>query len=311
MPTVTRVRPAGRERSACAARRRAEGDRDARRADVVSGHPFVLASATWRFPANAVFSAAVCGLPPASVNVFGAFDAGHAGFGTLVGRRASRADGESRAGDGQAGADKQPRKASRAVFRAPRITRSPFPGSPMTIRRRRLARVGDDAAVEHLDLARKPRGQVAVVGDDHDRRSACMERFEQRDDRGAGGAVEVAGRLVGEHDRGLTDERARNRDTLALPTRELRRPEPGPMAETDPGERLGRLRAPSRSARTRCRAARRRRSPGPSRARPGRTAGTRTRCAWHATPRARDPSAARHRGRSGARCPSSGDRACP
>src|SRR6476646_7485272 len=50
---------------------------------VVRGHPFVLASATWRFPANAESSGAVCGLPPASVNVFGAFDAGQAGSGLL------------------------------------------------------------------------------------------------------------------------------------------------------------------------------------------------------------------------------------
>src|SRR5712675_949915 len=49
--------------------------------DVVRGHPFVLASATWRFPANVVSSAAVCGLPPASVNAFGAFVVGHAGLG--------------------------------------------------------------------------------------------------------------------------------------------------------------------------------------------------------------------------------------
>ena len=50
---------------------------------VVSGQPLVLPSATWRLAANGASSTAVCGLPPASVNVFGAFEAGHAGFGTL------------------------------------------------------------------------------------------------------------------------------------------------------------------------------------------------------------------------------------
>ena len=47
---------------------------------VVSGQPFVLASATCRFAPNAVCSSAVCGLPPASDSALGGFEAGHAGL---------------------------------------------------------------------------------------------------------------------------------------------------------------------------------------------------------------------------------------
>ena len=39
----------------------------------------------------------------------------------------------------------------------------------------------------------------------------------------AGRLVEVAGRLVGQHDRGLADQRPGDRDALALPARELGR----------------------------------------------------------------------------------------
>src|SRR5438132_650987 len=45
---------------------------------VVRGQPLVLASATSRLVAKAVASFAVWGVPPASVNVFGGFEAGHA-----------------------------------------------------------------------------------------------------------------------------------------------------------------------------------------------------------------------------------------
>ena len=56
-------------------------------------------------------------------------------------------------------------------------------------------------------------------------------------------AVEVAGRLVGEHAVGRAGERARDRDALALAARELRRPVLQPRAEADLAEHVGGARA--------------------------------------------------------------------
>ena len=62
---------------------------------------------------------------------------------------------------------------------------------------------------------------------------SALKLVEQRQDRGAGRAVEVARRLVGEHDRRPSDERARDRDPLPLAAGELRRPAVEPVAEPD------------------------------------------------------------------------------
>ena len=56
-----------------------------------------------------------------------------------------------------------------------------------------------------------------VVGDHEDRGAAGVELADELHDRRAGCAVEIAGRLVGEDDRRASDERARNRHSLALP----------------------------------------------------------------------------------------------
>ena len=44
---------------------------------------------------------------------------------------------------------------------------------------------------------------------------------QQRQDAGAGGRVEVAGRLVGEHERRRADDRAGDRDALPLAAGQL------------------------------------------------------------------------------------------
>ena len=71
--------------------------------------------------------------------------------------------------------------------------------------------------------------------------------------------VEVAGRLVGEHDRRPPEQRPRDRDALALAARELRRHVPEPVLEPDPLERLARQRRAARPRRRPCRAGRWRR----------------------------------------------------
>ena len=82
----------------------------------------------------------------------------------------------------------------------------------------RGAGVRDDQTVAHMDLALRPVGEVGVVGDDDDRRALGVELLQQLKDLLAGVAVEVAGRLVGEDDRGAADQGAGDRDPLALPT---------------------------------------------------------------------------------------------
>ena len=149
----------------------------------------------------------------------------------LVGRVRRRAGTARRARAGARGRERnrhrQPAEHERAFHAA-----SPCP-------------VGDDAAVEQRDLTRAAGGDLVVVGDHDDRRALGVELVEQGQIACAGGAVEVAGRLVGEHDRRPADERARDRDALALPARELRRARraadrPSPTRV----ERLGRALAP-------------------------------------------------------------------
>ena len=74
---------------------------------------------------------------------------------------------------------------------------------------------------------------------DHDQRHAARVEFlEQAHDFFAGGAIEVAGRFVGQDQRGLHDRRARNRDPLPLPARELVGPVLGAIGQTVVLQRL-------------------------------------------------------------------------
>ena len=99
--------------------------------------------------------------------------------------------------------------------------------------------VGDDAPVEHLDPAGHAGGDALVVGDHHDRGAGRVQFFEQREDGLPGGLVEVAGGLVGQHDRRVPDQGAGDRHPLALPARELGGPRVQPVGEPDGGQRLG------------------------------------------------------------------------
>jgi hypothetical protein len=98
--------------------------------------------------------------------------------------------------------------------------------------------VSNDPAVEHLHLARQDRRHLAVVGDHHDRRALCVQLFQQRQDRRARGAVQVARRLVREHDRRAADQRACDRQPLALTAGELARSKAHAIGQANPRERL-------------------------------------------------------------------------
>ena len=106
-------------------------------------------------------------------------------------------------------------------------------------------------------------GDLGVVGDEHDRPSARVELAEDGQHVGAGAAVEVAGRLVGEDERRLGDERPGDGDTLLLAAATARsargRPgRPDRAAPAPPVRALGPLargRRPGRAAASRrCRA---------------------------------------------------------
>jgi len=76
------------------------------------------------------------------------------------------------------------------------------------------------------------------VGDDDERRAVGVDAVEQRGDLFARGAIELAGRLVGQQKSGTVGERSRDRDALHLTARELRGSMIGARAETDVLEQL-------------------------------------------------------------------------
>src|SRR5947209_3946579 len=101
-------------------------------------------------------------------------------------------------------------------------------------------RVGDDAPVEDVDAPGEVGGHVVVVGDHDDGGPVRVEVLQHGHDGGARAAVEVAGRLVGQHDRRPADQGPGDGDALALAAGDLGGTVMGAVAEPDPGKRLGR-----------------------------------------------------------------------
>src|SRR6187551_808346 len=100
----------------------------------------------------------------------------------------------------------------------------------------------DDDAVEHADdpVGLAPHGDV--VGDDEEAEPPLdVQPAHQRDDLLRVLGVEVAGRLVRPDDRWVVDERAGDRDPLALAARKRVRNMPGPVGDPDELERVERL----------------------------------------------------------------------
>ena len=98
-------------------------------------------------------------------------------------------------------------------------------------------------AVAQTDRARGAGGEFDVVRD-HDQRRACLgiEVEDEFDDALARLGVEVAGRLVGEEDRGTVDERPCERNALLLAAGELRGVVAAAFLQADLAEEVGRLR---------------------------------------------------------------------
>ena len=81
-------------------------------------------------------------------------------------------------------------------------------------------------------------GDALVVRDRHEGEALGLQLLEEGEDVGARARVEVAGRLVGEDHGGPGDERAGDRDALALAAGELRGVVVRAVGEADAGERL-------------------------------------------------------------------------
>ena len=106
---------------------------------------------------------------------------------------------------------------------------------------RLLGAVGAQPAVAELQHAAGEARHVGLVRDQHDRDAGAVQLLEQRHDLEAGAAVERAGRLVGEDQDRLVDQRPRDRDALLLAARQLRRAMVQPVAEADRRQRRARL----------------------------------------------------------------------
>src|SRR3954465_15982908 len=74
----------------------------------------------------------------------------------------------------------------------------------------------EESAVDHGPAPSGSGGDLAVVGDHHDRPTFVDQALEERDDGVRRGAVEIARRLVGEDDGRIIGERAGDRDPLLL-----------------------------------------------------------------------------------------------
>ena len=131
----------------------------------------------------------------------------------------------------------------------------------------RRDRLVDDAAVAEEDDAVGPGRELGVVGDDDAGDAALAGRPQQAHDRLAVDRVEGAGRLVGEQQPAVADDRPGDRDPLALAARQLvrvavgarrpRRAPPAPAGRRPCGLARGRRRARAAARRSRRPSARR------------------------------------------------------
>ena len=103
--------------------------------------------------------------------------------------------------------------------------------------RRRL--LVDDVPVLHLDLPLAAPGEIRRVRDHDQGHSARALQIEQKvQNCRCIGAVEIAGWLIGENERRIVDDAARDGDSLTLPAGQLLGQVRGAVGETDRLERF-------------------------------------------------------------------------
>src|SRR5688572_33088053 len=89
-----------------------------------------------------------------------------------------------------------------------------------------------------MQRAAREAGRPRIMGDHDDGLAeVAVEQLQDREDLVGGGAVEVAGRLVGEQELWIRDDRAGDRDALLLAARHLARAVLHAVAEADARER--------------------------------------------------------------------------
>jgi len=83
-------------------------------------------------------------------------------------------------------------------------------------------------------------GDVALMRNENDGVAALIQIFEQRHDFFAGFGIEISSRFVGQDNRRLVHERARDRHALALTAREFVRFVMNPIAQANIGQNFRR-----------------------------------------------------------------------
>ncbi len=97
----------------------------------------------------------------------------------------------------------------------------------------------DDLAVRQRDAPVHAAGELHVVGRDQHRDLGRLDQLHQGLEHVVGGVrIEIAGRLVREQHPRRIGDRARDRDTLLLAARQLRRPMGDAVAEAEIAEDL-------------------------------------------------------------------------
>ena len=98
---------------------------------------------------------------------------------------------------------------------------------------------GMQQPLPQVKLAVAERGQRGIVGDRDKRASILAGETEQEvDDPASRGGIQIPGRLVGEEDAGVVDQRAGDRHALLLPAAQLGGEMVETARQTDPAEKV-------------------------------------------------------------------------